>query len=245
MPRVAQLQRGQLTRPSPGRQPPEQKRHWLCHCTPRNPTPALQLAPWVAQGKDTCLSEPQCFHQTSEGAGEAQTGVTWAGSQPKPLEQSRGISEPDTILLGGGCPHSNLENPGAQNVPPGHLTKPLHSHRTAERLPSGFCGSDDSPAPPPSSRTQCEPGSPYRVCSEAITESPKRNAQTDGRAGKQASVEGEPVGPRKGCPCCHLHKTPENSGGRWGHVVPRGVLKVRVAEWGERRSRGSRKLLEP
>lgn len=80
--------------------------------------------------------------------------------------------------------------------------------------------------------TQCKPGSPYRVFSEAIIGSSKRDTQTASRAGKQACTEGSGVnGSLEGPPLPAPHT---------GHqriltmdeasVVPRKVFKVRVAE---------------
>lgn len=92
----------------------------------------------------------------------------------------------DVTFLGDYYPDSNLENPGALNVPPGHLTKaplpigPLSASQVASvevmTEPCSFAKFPDT----------VRPGSPYRVCSEAITESSKRHTQPDGRAGKQA-----------------------------------------------------------
>lgn len=80
--------------------------------------------------------------------------------------------------------------------------------------------------------TQCKPGSPYRVFSEAIIGSSKRDTQTASRAGKQACTEGSRAnGPLKGLPLPAPYTGYQRILATHGaSVVPGEVFKVTVAE---------------
>lgn len=131
MPGVAQLQKGQVTRFSPGKQPTGQRRHRLSHHTPWNPIPSLlparSLGAAGQRGLPACIS---VLSPAKWGAGKALTGVTWADSQkpsPKTPKHFATVTWPfqssDAILLDDYCRDSNLKNRGALNAPPGHLTE--------------------------------------------------------------------------------------------------------------------------
>lgn len=132
--------------------------------TPWNLTPALLLTCWAAQDKGTaCLNPNAPTWQVGHGHRQELTGAGSRRPSPKTPKHFRTVTwafqSAAAICLGDYCLGENPENPGALNVPSGHLAKaPYPSQRTTALLQSGFCGGDDSPAPPPRSRDTVQAG---------------------------------------------------------------------------------------
>lgn len=96
--------------------------------TPWNLTPALLLTCWAAQDKGTaCLNPNAPTWQVGHGHRQELTGAGSRRPSPKTPKHFRTVTwafqSAAAICLGDYCLGKNPENPGALNVPSGHLAK--------------------------------------------------------------------------------------------------------------------------